>query len=211
MHKMIHLINFENKDLHSKILEQMFAQRKTIFIDKLGWDLSERNGQEIDEFDTQNTIYLVCMDEKNEIIRSSLRLNPTIKPHLMSEILSDYCAKDVPRGENIWEISRYCYNPNYMRPHDRFDAMKQMMCGVMECSILYGWHKLTFVQHTAISAHCLACGWDMKPLGLPQEDRGLLYAAFEINVNLQGLEAVRKNAGNTIPVLKIQPGIRRAA
>lgn len=208
---MIHLINYENKDFYKEILEQMFAQRKTMFIDKLGWDLSARNGQEIDEFDTQDTIYLVCIDEQGGAIRNSLRLNPTIKPHLMSEILSEYCAKGVPRGETIWEISRYCYNPNYMRRHDRFDAMKQMMCGVMECSILYGLKKLTFVQHTAISAHCLACGWDMRPLGLPQEDRGLLYAAFEVNVDINGLNAVRKNAGNTQPVLKIQPGVRRAA
>ncbi len=206
---MIHLINYENRDLHADILDQMYAQRKTIFIDKLGWDLSERNGLEIDEFDTDSTIYLVGMDERNETIRCSLRLNPTTQPHLMSEILSDYCANGVPRGQDIYEISRYCYNPNYMRPRDRFDAMKQMMCGVMECSILYGWKNLTFVQHTAISSHCLACGWDMRPLGLPREDHGLIYAAFQINVTLEGLQAVRKNAGNIQPVLKILPGVAR--
>ncbi len=203
---MIHLINHENKYLYQDILLQMYKQRKTIFIDRLGWDLSERNGLETDQFDTPDTIYLVGMDKKSEFIRSSLRLNPTTQPHLMSEILSSYCENSVPTGDDIFEISRYCYNPNVSKKRDRFDAMKQMMCGVMECSLLYGWKHLTFVQHMPILAHCLACGWDMEPLGLPQDDGGLMYAAFQINVNRNGLEAVRKNAGNNEPVLKISPG-----
>lgn len=202
---MIHLINYENRDLYHDIMSQMYEQRKTIFIDRLGWDLSERNGKEMDDFDTCDTIYLVAMDEDNETIRSSLRLNPTTKPHLMSEVLSKYCENGVPRGDDIFELSRYCYNPNHFKKNDRFDALKQMICGVMECAVLHGWRNLTLVQHMPILSHCLASGWEMAPLGLPQEDGGLMYAAFKVNVTSEGLDAVRKNAGNTSPILKIIP------
>lgn len=208
---MIHLVNYENKGQYLEILTQMHEQRKSIFMDKLKWDLTEFDGQEIDQFDTKDTIYLIAMDEENKVIRSSLRLNPTTKPHLMTEVLSNYCAESPPIDENIWEISRYCYNPNIKNRRDRFESMKQMMCGVMECSLLYGWTQLTFVINLPMLAHCLACGWDMTPLGLPKEEKGLKYAAFAINVNQEGLLAVRKNAGNTGPSLTILPNQSSAA
>lgn len=208
---MIHLINSENKHFYSELLSEMFKNRKRIFIDRLAWNLESDNEQERDEFDTDDTIYLVVINNINGEIRSSLRLNPTKKPHLMSKVFSSYCENGVPTGDKIYEMTRYCYNPNILNPNDRFGAMKQMMCGLMECSILYGWEKITFVVNMPLLAHCLRCGWEINPLGLPQNENGRQYGAFIISVNPEGLAAVRKNAGNTSPLLKILPPNRQVA
>lgn len=199
---MIHLVNYENKDQYSDVLEQMFKDRKKVFVDKLDWDLTPIEEQERDEFDTKDTIYLIVMDDETGVVKSSLRLNPTTQPHLMSELFPHMCANGVPIGSNVREISRYCYNPDVTRGRkDRLSALTEIMCGVMEASLLYGWDKLTFVIGTALTPHCLACGWEIMPLGLPHGDRRDSIVAFEVKVTQQGLLAVRANAGLTEPAL----------
>lgn len=208
---MIHLIDKENKYLYTDILSQMYKQRASIFIDKLNWNLASSNGHEIDQFDTDDTIYLVVIDEKKGCVRSSIRLNPTTEPHLMSEIFSNLCRDGVPRGEHIFEGSRYCYNPDILSRADRLEAMRYMMCGVMECAILYGWEKITFVINMPLLAHCLRSGWDIYPIGIPEYDNKVAVGAFAIDVTSEGLMAVRNNAGLFAPTLKIMPGAQFAA
>ncbi len=202
---MIHLISNDNKHLYGELLSKMFQDRKSVFIDRLDWNLVAPNGEERDAFDTNDTIYLIVVDDNKGDIRSSLRLNPTINPHLMSELFSELCVDGVPRGNEVWEISRYCYNPDYTKRADRIRALTEIMCGVMECALLYGWEKLTFVIGTALIPHCIGCGWEIRPLGLPQKDNGQSICAFEVKVTRAGLHAVRNNASLRFPTLKILP------
>lgn len=199
---MIYLINDENKHFYSNLLKRMFLHRKQVFIDRLGWNLSSSNGEERDEFDTVNTIYLIVVDDDTQKIRCSLRLNPTDKAHLMSELFSHLCENGVPRGDTIWEISRYCYNPDFTRRLDRVKAFAEILCGVMETSLLHGWERLTFVIGTPLIPHCIASGWDMSPLGLPAKDNGQSICAFNVNVTQGGLKATRRNASLTTPAIR---------
>lgn len=208
---MIHLIDYENKVYYENILQQMFENRRQVFIDKLDWNLNVTNGREIDEFDTDDTIYLVVVDEDTGKIRSSLRLNPTSKPHLMSEVFPHLCEKGVPVGDDIWEISRYCYNPDFTRRSDRLKALNEIMCGVMETSLLYGWKTLTFVIGTPLLPHCIGCGWSIMPIGLPVTENRQSICAFKVDVTQEGLRAVRSNASLTKPSLRILPGHHIAA
>lgn len=208
---MIHLINHENKSLYQNTLTQMFENRKQVFIDKLDWNLTVTNGFEIDEFDTEDTIYLVVFDNKTGAVRSSLRLNPTTKPHLMSAVFPHLCKDNVPAGETIWEISRYCYNPDFTRRTDRIKALSEIMCGVMETSLLYGWDTLIFVINMSLLPHCIGCGWDILPLGLPVTKDGQSNCAFKVDVNRKGLIEVRRNANLSEPILRILPNHQKVA
>lgn len=199
---MIYLINNENKHFYNDLIDRMFLHRKKVFIDRLGWNLTATNNEERDEFDTNDTIYLVVVDDETQKIRSSLRLNPTSKAHLMSELFSHLCENGVPRGEDIWEISRYCYNPDFTIRIDRVKAFAEILCGVMETALLYGWENLTFVVGTPLIPHCIASGWDMSPLGLPTKDNGQTICAFNVNVTQEGLKATRKNACLTAPAIR---------
>ncbi len=202
---MIHLINKENKHFYPSLLNKMFLNRKEIFIDKLDWNLTVTNGEERDQFDTDDTIYLIVVDDVTGAIRSSLRLNPTNKSHLMSELFPHLCEGGVPTGQDIWEISRYCYNPDFTRRTDRLKALSEIMCGVMETALLHSWEELTFVIGTPLIPHCIRCGWDISPLGLPTKDKGQSICAFKVNVTQQGLRAVRNNASLTAPAIRYIP------
>ena len=208
---MIHLITQKNKSLYSETLTKMFEQRTALFVDRLNWNLKTTDGKEIDEFDTDDTVYLVLMDESNLKIRSSIRLNPTTKPHLMSKLFSDLCQEGVPTGDEIVEGSRYCYNPDLMDIQDRRNAMRLMMCGVMECAMLYGWQQITFVINMPLLSHCLRCGWDIYPLGIPKYEDKMAIGAFAIDVTQEGLIAARANASLTEPSLVITPSHKYAA
>lgn len=192
---MIHLINYENKDLYADILTEMYKQRTSVFIDRMRWDLICEDGLERDQFDTKDTTYLVVLDESSGKILSSIRFNPTTKPHMMSEIFSNLCQDGVPNGHTIFEGSRYCYNPELISRKSRLEAMRYMICGVMECAVLCGWEKLTFVINMPLLAHCLRAGWDIYPLGIPQYNNKLTVGAFAIDVTRSGLEKVRENLG----------------
>ncbi|MEZ5758379.1 MAG: acyl-homoserine-lactone synthase [Emcibacteraceae bacterium] len=192
---MIHLINKTNRNAYTDILSQMYKQRTAVFIDRLRWDLNCEGGEEIDQFDTDDTIYLVCIDDDSGKIMSSIRLNPTCKPHLMSEIFNDLCSEGVPTGPTIFEGSRYCYNPELISRTDRLEAMRYMICGVMECAVMHGWDKITFVINMPLLAHCLRAGWQIYPLGIPQYKNKLAVGAFAIDVTQEDLKKVRENMG----------------
>lgn len=208
---MIHLINFENNDLYADILEQMYQQRSSVFIDRMGWDLNNDGGLEKDQFDTGDTIYLVVLNEDTGKILSSIRLNPTTQPHLMSEIFDNLCEGGAPSGPTIFEGSRYCYNPELISRTTRLEAMRYMICGVMECAVLHGWDKITFVINMPLLSHCLRAGWNIYPLGIPEYKNKLAVGAFAIDVTREGLENVRTNLGIHGSQLITVPGISKVA
>ncbi len=208
---MIHLICSENKNLYADLLPQMYQQRSSVFVDRMKWDLVCENGQEKDQFDTEDTIYLVALDDETGKILSSIRLNPTNKPHLMSDIFNDLCEGGVPRGTTIFEGSRYCYNPELKSRADRLIAMRYMICGVMECAVLNGWEQITFVINMPLLSHCLRAGWNIYPLGIPEYRNKLAVGAFAIDVTHQGLESVRANLGLFESQLIVETSISKVA
>ncbi|WP_339863265.1 acyl-homoserine-lactone synthase [Paremcibacter congregatus] len=208
---MIYLINHENRHLFANLLKQMFQHRNEIFINRLKWDLTADNGLEKDQFDTEDAMYLILVDDTTGDLRSSLRLIPTIKPHLMSDLFSSLCEKGVPRGEGVWEISRYCCNPSLKSRQENIKAIQEIMCGIFECALIYGWEKLTLVVGMPLLQHCLRAAWDISPLGLPQKDKSTNICAFEVAVTPAGLQALRHAAGNFNPALKILPQKQLAA
>src|SRR3546814_7783037 len=65
-------------------LETMFEDRKRLFVDLLGWDLSVQDARwEIDQFDDDDAVYLIALDQTGDHA-GSLRLLPSNKPHILS-------------------------------------------------------------------------------------------------------------------------------
>ena len=79
------------------LLAGMFADRKRLFVDLLGWDVPSDGEHEIDRFDDAHARYLIAMDGKGEHI-GSLRLLPTARPHLLGTLFTALCPLGVPTG-----------------------------------------------------------------------------------------------------------------
>src|SRR3546814_16755220 len=86
----------------------MFEDRKRLFVDLLGWDLSVQDARwEIDQFDDDDAVYLIALDQTGDHA-GSLRLPPSNKPHILSEPFPDLRPDGVPTGPTPSEVTRLC-------------------------------------------------------------------------------------------------------
>ncbi len=199
---MVNLITSYNRSKFRAPLEAMHRDRKKIFVDGLKWDIPVVDGQyEIDQFDTDQAIYLVALARQTERHLGSVRLLPSTGPHLMSEIFPFLCEKGVPVGDDIWEITRLCSAPaKDIEPRLIRRRLATAMC---EFGLLYGINKYTCVTHIQYLSHLLAIGWECEPLGEPQEVNGEVIGAMSISITPATLQLFREKLGTRTPVLQL--------
>lgn len=207
---MIHIVTNENRaSFHWELLE-MHRHRKAVFIDELGWSIECSEGLEIDQFDRQDSIYLLDLEAQGAL-RCSVRLLPTDTPHLMSEVFSHLCSEGAPRNANIWEASRFCPAPSITDPAERRALLVRMIAGVIEAGLLFGVEHISLVTTTALSRTSGACGWRMRPLGERQQLSGASTGAYLAPVSTEALRRVRVENGLAGPISRYMPAQRRAA
>ncbi len=115
--------------------------------------------------------YLVVMDEAKEKHLGSVRLLPTTKPHLLSEVFPMVCDDGVPVGDDIWEITRFCA-ATHLRGRDSFMVQSHLAIGIVELALLYGITRYTCLAVPAFLSTIMAVGWECEPLGLPRDVNG---------------------------------------
>lgn len=96
-----------HEDLSSGMIQRLANYRHKVFVEMLGWDLQTQGELELDQFDREDTMYVVAQDE-NEEITGCLRLLPTTKPYLLGEVFPDLMGDaPLPRSPEVWELSRF--------------------------------------------------------------------------------------------------------
>lgn len=195
---MLHAVSRKDRARFSSALAQMHRDRKKVFVDRLGWRLPVFEGEfEIDQFDGDGAVYLIEIDDHGAH-RGSLRLLPTTAPHLLSEVFPDLCERGVPRGPDIWEITRLCTAPDLADPRP---VRQGLLLGVVEFALMRGVRRYTCMTHVPYLNAVLAVGWACAPLGLPREDAGTMIGAIAIDITAETLDIVRGRTGRTTPVL----------
>jgi N-acyl-L-homoserine lactone synthetase len=161
---MLHIIDATNRNQFPDLLESMFADRKRIFIDQLGWDLPvTRDHFEIDQFDDDYAVYLIASDHARCHL-GSLRLLRTNRPHILSHLFPTLCNVGVPCGTSIREVTRFCASPAIEKRHRR--AMRNTLISAMvDHALDTGISALTGVVTTHFLDQILAMGWRCAQLG----------------------------------------------
>ena len=202
---MIEIITKYNRHKYKHQLDQMYRQRYEVFVDQLKWHLPQaKNGLEIDEFDTEDTIYLISRDDQGNV-QGSKRLIPTLKPHLMSEVFPHLISGDVLRGPHIWESSRSCISPKCRDT----GIIGELFLAMVEVGLLLSIEKITFVCNMKFYPTILHAGWGIAPLGVPQtDDNGEDHIAACLTINSISLQNMRRNYQvcqtmlNSFPIMK---------
>lgn len=198
---MLTVVTGADRGRFSKLFEEMHRDRKVVFVDRLGWDVPVIEGVfEIDQFDGVGAIYLIACDAEGRHA-GSLRLLPTTEPHLLSEVFPHLCAGEVPRGPDIYEITRLCTAPHCIDPQS---VRRQLMAGIVEFALTWGVRRYTCLTHVPYLSAVLAVGWDCRPLGLPQAAGGVTLGALSIEMTAETLVLVRERTGLSEPVLTIE-------
>ncbi len=106
---MIVIVEGHNTGRYAHLLEQMFRMRARVFHDRLGWDVTVKDGEERDKYDDQNPVYIIYTDDAGQKVKGSLRLLPTTGPTLMADFFSDTIPDAVHLvAPTIWECTRFC-------------------------------------------------------------------------------------------------------
>ena len=79
----IHVVQRDNRHLYEKYFDPYFRLRHDIYVKQRKWMALDRpDGREIDQFDTEDAVYLFCLDGGQLI--GAMRALPTVQPTLMT-------------------------------------------------------------------------------------------------------------------------------
>lgn len=101
---------------HAALRSAMLKDRKIVLMDRLGWDLQSPDGlHELDEYDGDDTLYLIVHQPETGRHLGSVRLLPSTGAHLLGDKFAHLCADGVPVGPDVWEITRLVTAPGLTR------------------------------------------------------------------------------------------------
>lgn len=169
----------------------MLKDRKTVLMDRLGWDLQSPDGlHELDEYDGDDTLYLIVHQPGTGRHLGSVRLLPSTGPHLLGDKFAHLCAEGVPVGTDVCEITRLVTAPALNRA-EALQVRRQLSIALFEHALAAGISRYTMVTHLPWLPSLLSIGWDAEPLGMPHGEGANAVAALQIFVNEPTLQRLR--------------------
>ena len=166
---------------HQRLFDTMFEDRKKLFVDLLGWNVSVIADRfEIDAYDGDDALYLIALDG-DERHAGSMRLLPTHRPHILGELFPCLCDEPVPADPSTFEITRLCLPARY-DARQRLATRNALISAMVDYALANGIDRLTGVVEASFRAKILAMGWRCRPLGPARKMAGAKLGAFEIIV-----------------------------
>lgn len=176
---MLHVVQNATTTPPDRVFRSMFAARKSVFVDLLKWEIPVLDGcYEIDQFDDPHARYLILADRDDGHLGSA-RLLPTTRPHILDSLYSVLCEDAPPRGEAIFEVTRFCLDRR-LRAHDRRAVRDALVSALAGHALDHGIESYTAIAEIGWFQQILAFGWRCEPLGLPHIIDGRSLAALRI-------------------------------
>lgn len=189
-------------------LAEMYRQRTKVFVEEMGWPLKTYNGLEFDQYDDAETIYVLEYD-KGELV-ASMRMNPTHRRCMLPELFKDACEGEVPRGPEVWELSRGALSKNLRKS----GYWGRIQCAFFEAALLWNARKAIGFFTVDHIMKQMRVGLDVKPLGQPRIVDGEANVAAEFPFTVETLLRLRKSYKIDGPVIEricYMPAGERAA
>jgi N-acyl-L-homoserine lactone synthetase len=144
---------------YEPLFSRMFEHRKRIFFDDKKWEVNVVNGRyEIDEYDRQDTCYLLSLDRRGELM-GSVRLISTVMPHMMSGPFRDMFPDVCFSSPLIWEATRFAVVGDAARPNQVSAAACELMLGVVQFALDNGIQNIVGVYDAAMARLYRRCGF----------------------------------------------------
>ena len=195
-------------------MDAMFRNRKEIFLDRLGWDVTVENGWERDVFDDENPVYLISLDPSTGKYRGSVRLLPTTGPNMLRDVFPFLLDEgETVESQTIWEISRICTVPQTSsgdcRNNGLNDTFAELILGIVEIGISAGLSQIVAVFDARVYRMVKAVGCDPQLIGQPQVIGSTMSYVGVFDTGNSPLQNIRRVVGIDHSVLT--PEIRQLA
>lgn len=179
---MLHVVGNDDRNREYRVLRSMFEARKRVFVDLLKWDLPVLAGTfEVDQFDDGQAVYLVVADQHDHHLASA-RLLATTRPALLDSLYPDLVEGDIPQGQDIAEITRFCLSRG-VGARLRREARDTLLVGLAEYALANGITSYTGVAERAWFEQIATFGWDCRALGAPRVHDGRSLIALHIAID----------------------------
>ena len=168
--------------------------RHRIFVEQLGWRLPSADDRfERDQYDRDDTVYVVAHDESGAICGCA-RLLPTSSPYLLQDLFPSLLADGMapPRAADVWELSRFAASTSDGTFGEDAGAwaVRPMLASVVECAVKLGARQLIGVTFLSMERLFRRIGVHAHRAGPAQRIDGRMVVACWIDLDLQTLAAL---------------------
>jgi acyl-homoserine lactone synthase len=213
----VHAIHAGNRHRYTDAVEQHYRIRHDIYVGERKWmDLERPDGREVDQFDTDEAVYLLAIEPGKGVVGGS-RLVPTLGPHLMSDVFPEIAnVRGVPRAPDIYEWTRIFVVPAKRESGRLCKTAGIVYCGILEFCLMQRLSQISVVCEAYWIPRLLALGWNPQPLGVPIVKDGMTIVGIACDMTEHALARTRETyeiPGSVMksPVVIRRSEIRRAA
>jgi len=197
---MLKVIESSKASQYPKEMDAMFRNRALIFSDRLGWDVTVKDGYERDQFDDCNPVYLVSVDPQTDEYWGSLRLLPTTGRNMLRDVFPFLLGEgEYIESATIWESSRICVVSVEGQPERTRNGVNLALCellaGIGEVGIKAGLTQIVSVFDARIYRVLRAAACNPQIIGRPRRIGGTMSYAGLFDVGDKELYALRKALG----------------
>jgi acyl homoserine lactone synthase len=183
---MIRIVTKDNAESHLNNLHQMHRIRKAVFKDRLGWDVAVSGELEVDEYDALGPSYLLSIDRYGTL-NGCVRLLPTTGPNMLRDIFPSFVTNAaVPRGERVWEASRFAVSGNTSAAEAGLSQTTyDLLIGVLKFGLSKGISTIVCVVDVRMERILRRAGWQLERLGPAHRIGNTIAMAGQLDVSAQ--------------------------
>lgn len=143
---MIIIVRPHERHLYQTQLDEMFAVRYDVCIRKWGWKVpGVIPGYDKDQFDTDETIYLIALTDDGSSVIGCCRLNPTTKPYMVPVLWPEACNLINPPSHPLyWESSRFVVRSGLGSHEMYMEIMWRLCAAVCEFCVDQGYERIVW-------------------------------------------------------------------
>jgi acyl homoserine lactone synthase len=197
---MLKTIEGSNASRFPREIDAMLRNRAEVFLDRLRWSVSVKNGYERDDFDEANPLYLVSVDPSTNKYRGSVRLLPTTGPNMLRDVFPFLLDEgESVESPTIWEISRICAATSSGQPERTRTGFNlvlgELIVGIVEVGLMAGLSQIVAVFDARIYRVVKAAGCNPQLIGRPQRIGDTMSYVGVFDTGNSPLNAIRRAVG----------------
>lgn len=183
-----------------RFADPMYRLRYKVFHERLGWQVSVNDGKEFDEFDDEDSVYLLTTNP-HEVVTGGWRLRPTTRPYMLRNVFPELLhGAKAPRDRSIWEISRFAIESRggHAPPYGIGGAARALVLETVQFAVRTGITQWVMVVSVALERLLRSFGLKLYRFGPPMRIGHVMSVAVWLDVDLHTRSVV---LGEPVPLL----------
>lgn len=203
----VHVATAENRHLYASELEASFRLRHHVYVTERHWHQFRSDEQrELDQYDNDDAIYLLALEDGTRRLIGGARLVPTIKAPVLGEYSAIQGRHSLPRSPTIFHLSRSIVAPERRGSNYLNTVSATIMCGIQEYCLAEDIEQLTLLVRMSLLPIFMELGWNPQPLAIPEMLWGFSCVVAIVDISEVALRNTREARGITGSVL-VRQGI----